>query len=257
MCDGAVVTTSTTARAGFPELAADAPLDLEGLMPDVRRQVRQRLLSPDFDEWSATAARVGYCAHPVRLLGSTIRVHAGTGEVLSSYSSAVEPTGLTYVRCGNRRASECPACPRIYAADTFHLIRSGVTGGKTVPHHVAANPMVFATLTAPSFGHVHGARSNGRRCRPRDKATRCEHGRSERCMQRHGENDLVVGQPICSDCYDYTRMWCGSGGRRNSGADSPSPCADCWPNGSVLPSPGCWISRLFNTRRLRSTSGAA
>ena len=127
---------------------------------------------------------------------------AATGEVVSSYSSADEPLGLTYVRCGNRRASECPACSRIYASDTFHLIRSGVTGGKTVPEHVSANPMVFATLTAPSFGHVHGVR-DGRRCRPRNKEIRCEHGRPAWCSWRHGEGDPLVGEPICVDCYDY------------------------------------------------------
>ena len=38
----------------------------------------------------------------------------------------------------------------------FHLIRAGVTGGKTVPESVAENPLVFATVTAPSFGIVHG-----------------------------------------------------------------------------------------------------
>ena len=203
MCDGAVVTLSTTARAGLVGLAAaDAPLNLEGAAPDVRRQVRQRLLSPDFDAWSATAARVGYCARPVRLQGSSTRVDAATGEVVSSYSSSDEPLGLTYVRCGNRRASECPSCSRIYAADTFHLIRAGVTGGKTVPPHVSANPLVFATLTAPSFGHVHGERG-GRRCRPRDKATRCEHGKPVGCMKRHCEGDRLVGEPLCADCYDY------------------------------------------------------
>ena len=172
-------------------------------MPGVHRQVRQRLLSPEFDAWSAAAARVGYCAHPVRLLGSSIRVDACTGEVVSSYSSSHEPLGLTYLRCGNRRASECPSCSRIYAADTFHLIRAGVTGGKTVPAHVSANPLVFATLTATSFGHVHGVR-NGRRCRPCTKASRCGHGRPVGCMKRHGEDDRLVGEPICSDCYDYT-----------------------------------------------------
>ena len=109
---------------------------------------------------------------------------------------------MTFVRCGNRRTSECPSCSRIYAADTFHLIRSGVVGGKTVPEHVAANPLVFATLTAPSFGHVHGTR-DGRRCRPRDKVARCEHGRPVGCMKRHGEDDRMVGEPICADCYDY------------------------------------------------------
>ena len=62
-----------------------------------------------------------------------MRVDPATGEVLSSYASCDEPLGVTYIRCGNRRASECPSCSRVYAADTFHLIRAGVTGGKTVP----------------------------------------------------------------------------------------------------------------------------
>jgi hypothetical protein len=48
----------------------------------------------------------------------------------------------------------------------FHLIRAGVAGGKTVPETVADNPLVFATVTAPSFGHVHGRRDNGRVCLP-------------------------------------------------------------------------------------------
>ena len=60
------------------------------------------------------------------------------------------------MRCGNRRADRCPSCSRLYAADTFHLIRAGVAGGKGVPEPVADNPLVFATLTAPSFGAVHG-----------------------------------------------------------------------------------------------------
>ena len=48
----------------------------------------------------------------------------------------------------------------------FQLIRAGVAGGKTVPASVAENPLVFATVTAPSFGPVHGHRDGGRRCRP-------------------------------------------------------------------------------------------
>ena len=66
---------------------------------------------------------------------------------------------MTHIRCGNRRASECPSCSRVYAADTFHLIRAGVAGGKGVPDTVGDNPLVFATVTAPSFGPVHGPRA--------------------------------------------------------------------------------------------------
>lgn len=89
-----------------------------------------------------------------------------TGEILSTYTSAADPLGVTYVRCGNRRASKCPACSRLYAGDTFQLIRAGVAGGKTVPVSVADNPLVFATFTAPSFGKVHGRRDQLGRCHP-------------------------------------------------------------------------------------------
>ena len=43
-------------------------------------------------------------------------------------------------------------------------------GGKGVPESVAERPLVFLTLTAPSFGPVHSRRvADGkvRRCRPR------------------------------------------------------------------------------------------
>jgi len=39
-------------------------------------------------------------------------------------------------------------------------------GGKTVPESVAENRLVFATLTAPSVGTVHGRRDLGRCCHP-------------------------------------------------------------------------------------------
>ena len=94
------------------------------------------------------------------------------------------------MRCGNRRAADCPSCSRIYAADTFHLIRAGVTGGKGVPEQVGENPLVFATLTAPSFGLVHGTRG-GRTCRPftaKGQDRTCEHGRPTVCHDRDGSN---------------------------------------------------------------------
>jgi hypothetical protein len=107
------------------------------------------------------------------------------------------------VRCGNRRADRCPSCSRLYAADTFHLIRAGVAGGKGVPAAVADNPLVFATLTAPSFGSVHGRRQN-RRCRPHaSSAAHCQHGQPTACFKVHHPDDAELGQPLCPDCYDY------------------------------------------------------
>ncbi len=86
----------------------------------------------------------------------------------------------------------------------FHLIRAGVTGGKTVPERVAENPLVFATVTAPSFGIVHGRRDGGRRCHPITRGpSMCAHGRSRTCHASHSDDDELLGQPLCRDCYDY------------------------------------------------------
>jgi hypothetical protein len=181
---------------------ADNELHLPGHDRHLTTQIVARLTAKDFDAWSTAASRVGFCSNPVHLVGSSTTVDKTTGEVLSTYSSADEPLGSTLVRCGNRRASACPSCSRLYAGDMFQLIRAGVAGGKTVPATVAENPLVFATLTAPSFGPVHGTR-NGRRCRPRTTSPRCEHGRATTCMTVHTDDDPALGQPLCRDCYDY------------------------------------------------------
>jgi hypothetical protein len=180
-------------------------LKLGELTPEVSRQVLARLLSKDFRAWTNALARVGNCVCPVRLRGTSERIDLATGEVLSSFSSADHPLGVVHVRCGNRRASECPSCSRLYAADMFHLIRAGVTGGKTVPESVADHPLLFATLTAPSFGRVH---TSGR-CHPGDPNRRCPHGRPLACGVVHAEGAEdrrsagLLGQPLCPDCYDY------------------------------------------------------
>ena len=117
---------------------------------------------------------------------------------------------MTYLRCGNRRRAVCPSCSHQYQGDVFHLIMAGAAGGmKDVPAEVVTHPLVFATVTAPSFGPVHAAkkpgRRGGRRCRPRSGDARqlCPHGRPSWCMAVHQHTDTVVGQPLCVDCYDY------------------------------------------------------
>jgi len=190
----------------FPDIfpGSTAASNLIPLTPEARDQVRDLLASPDFDAWSEALSRVGNCSHPVRLRGWSETVDTSTGEILSKYSSGTEPLGVTHIRCGNRRAQECPSCSRLYAADMFHLIRAGVAGGKTVPATVAENPLVFATFTAPSFGAVHGRRDNGRRCHPQARGSLlCEHGRPRTCPAAHAEDDLLLGLPLCGDCYDY------------------------------------------------------
>lgn len=181
----------------------DGGLDLDLSSPAVAAEVVARLLSDDFQDFSRQMARVGFCANPIHLTGSSTTVDAGTGVVLKSYGSDEEVRGKTLIRCGNRRESECPSCSRLYAADMFHLIRSGVSGGKGVPADVSDNPLAFITLTAPSFGHVHGARDGGRRCRPRATRDLCAHNRATSCMRVHDSSDKLLGQPLCWECYDY------------------------------------------------------
>jgi hypothetical protein len=198
--------------AAFPHTVPDLNRDPDpalGLDPDAltREQLVEWMGSGRFDPFADALDRVGNCAHPIRLRGSSIRADRATGEIVSTYASSQEPDGITYVRCGNRREAVCPACSRLYAGDTFHLIRAGVIGGKTVPEHVADNPLVFATLTAPSFGLVHERRDHTQLCHPpargrhRDEHV-CEHGRPRGCARRHDREDPLLGQPLCADCYD-------------------------------------------------------
>ena len=68
-------------------------------------QVAARLARSDLGRWLGQVQQVRHCAHPVRLVGSSYTIDPGTGEVLGTYASAAEPDGVTYLRCGNRRAS--------------------------------------------------------------------------------------------------------------------------------------------------------
>ncbi len=103
-----------------------------------------------------------------------------------------EPTDSLLTACGNRRASRCPACSRVYAADTFQLIRAGLTGGKSVPDTVRTHPRVFVTLTAPSFGPVHN--------RPTDAGGVL---RPCRCGKCHEPMNALLGTPLDPKSYDY------------------------------------------------------
>ncbi|UZJ30629.1 replication initiator [Streptomyces endophytica] len=143
----------------------------------------------DFDRVNEQVRQVAGCTRPVNLVGRTATLDAATRTVLRSYSTTDEPTGRLLTTCGNRRASRCPACSRVYAADTYHLIKAGLSGGKTVPETVRTHPRVFATLTAPSFGPVHNI--------PTDKP-RCA------CGVQHGETAPELGTPLRPSTYDYT-----------------------------------------------------
>lgn len=149
-----------------------------------------RAASPTFDDWWAKVADSGFCASPVRL------VARGNG------SRPVEVMG----RCKNRRASVCPSCSQLYAGDTWQLVHGGIRG--TEDQDLSLHPMVFATLTAPSFGAVHRAHRDLTtgipvRCHPGKSGPRCGHDRFPTCRLVHDRAEPIVGQPVCVDCYDY------------------------------------------------------
>lgn len=107
---------------------------------------------PCYWRWREMVRATGGCADPIHLVGESRLIDATTGEVVHTYSTAAEPNRRLLVACRNRRASRCPSCAETYRADTYHLIRAGLAGGKSVPESVAGHPRVFATFTAPSFG---------------------------------------------------------------------------------------------------------
>ena len=169
--------------------------------PVLVEQIVRRAGRPDFDRWAEQVERCGHCSRPVRLRGYIERADG------SSYSTDSEPDRVLLKRCGNRRASVCPSCSYEYAGDMWQLLYAGAAGGrKGVPESIRSHPLVFATLTAPGFGPVHGTRtgSGSARCRPpRGKPALCAHGRPTWCTRVHGEDDPRLGEPLCADCYDY------------------------------------------------------
>ncbi|GAA1506409.1 replication initiator protein RepSA [Sphaerisporangium rubeum] len=180
-------------------------------MPNPRAQhavtgIITRLHDPQYDRWAAQIRATGGCRQPIHLRGRVRHIDPATGNVLHTYSTNTEPGGVLRVPCKTRRASRCPACAETYRADTYHLIRAGLAGGKGVPDSVIAHPALFVTLTAPSFGPVHTRHEHNGKvqpCHPRRDATPCPHGRVISCTARHGDQETRLGEPLCSDCYDY------------------------------------------------------
>lgn len=179
---------SAVHKAGSPAIT------LPGLPADIDHhrvitQMVRRACSPGFDAWWRRAESVGFCVNPIQFIG--------TGDDGRER--------IVWVRCNNRRATVCPSCSDLYARDTWQLVAAGTTGGRhNISPAVADRPQVFATLTAPSFGRVHG--STGSVCR--DHRTmggykRCPHGKPQWCSSIHDRTDPTVGQPLCAECYDY------------------------------------------------------
>jgi len=156
---------------------------------------------------AGTTRYPGGCLQPVLLRGRADYIDGGTGELIHRYTTVHEPGGVLPIACKTRRASRCPPCAEVYRADTYQLIRAGLSGGKGIPATVADHPCAFLTLTAPSFGPVHARREkDGRllRCRPRRGGRTCPHGIPMSCTEKHAPDDDRLGEPLCPGCYDYT-----------------------------------------------------
>ncbi|ROT25617.1 replication initiator [Micromonospora sp. HM5-17] len=138
--------------------------------------------SPAYKAWRAGVESVKGCLRPVRLIGKWEVRHAATGALVASRR------GRVWAACGTRRAAVCPTCADRYAADAWHLIHAGLSGGKGVPDTVSRSPRLFVTLTAPSFGPVH-SRPGRRPCS---------------CGRWHPDGYPLLGSPVDPDSYDYT-----------------------------------------------------
>lgn len=140
---------------------------------------------------AASTATIGGCVNPIRLRGYYQRIDAATGELLTQLGSSESGGGALVVSCKDRRASCCPSCARLYERDAYHLLAAGLRGGKSIPASVGAHPAVLLTLTAPSFGSVHGNRDHDRPCR---------------CGRQHHPEDPLNGTATDAGSYRYAEQ---------------------------------------------------
>jgi hypothetical protein len=136
----------------------------------------------------------------VRLAGSVTAVDRNSGERRTLYTTAVEPDRVLIKACETRRATRCPTCAAMYQGDARALVLAGLTGGKGVAATVVDHPVVFVTLTAPSFGAVH---TPGPRICRAGPPNECAHGSPTAYPKTHGLDDQAVGTPLCMECYNY------------------------------------------------------
>lgn len=162
----------------------------------------ERLAGGELRGWYRRLEQLGGCMRPVYLVGHTIVKDRASGEVVHFFSSRSQPFGRLMVACRNRREALCPACALLHKGDTYQIVVTGLSGGKGIDAGVSEHPRVFATLTAPSFGLVHG---EGRRvCRARRGGPVCPHGRALYCGIEHRAGDRLIGTPRRPECYDYS-----------------------------------------------------
>lgn len=170
----------------------------------VLAQALRRASRADFERWIDLVHASGCCAQPVRLSGRVRRADPATGELTVVYSTASEPDRVLLKACGTRRATRCPACAATYRGDAKALLRAGLAIDTDVEDGTdGKQPLVFVTLTAPSFGAVH-RHNRGGACHPGPARRHCRHGQPVTCPVDHDVADPQVGQAVCGECYDYS-----------------------------------------------------
>ena len=173
------------------------------------RDVLERAADPEqWERFERQLRSTGYCRRPVRLRGQVDAIDLATGEVGTVYSTDAR---------ARRDAAEVLRQPPRGGLPVVraHLPRRrlparrapGCAAARASRRSVAEHPMVFLTLTAPSFGPVHSRRVDGavkaRRCRPRRSGETCPHGVALACGDVHDEDDPRLGEPLCAGCFDY------------------------------------------------------
>ncbi|MCS3790012.1 hypothetical protein HNP11_004211 [Tsukamurella ocularis] len=124
-------------RASALTAAATCPA---ALTEDVIGEMVLRASGADYRPWWRAVTGTGFCSNPIHLR----RRHGLIAD------------DRLMLRCGNRRASVCAPCSRLYGGDTWQLVHAGILGGHHgIPETVAEHPMAFVTLTAPSCGRVN------------------------------------------------------------------------------------------------------
>ena len=142
----------------------------------------------------AEVDQVALCSHPVRLRGVTLDRSPGSWPRARS-SSRARTAGPPSARRARVSTRPTPGS----------LVAAGIRGGKGVDASVVEHPQLFVTLTAPSFGAVHsGPSSTGiARSAGPGGVTPVPHGRALSCRVRHEAGAIVLGDPLCPECFDY------------------------------------------------------
>jgi hypothetical protein len=176
----------------------------------------RRVSRPDYPRWDAMIHAAGCCAQPVRLSGRVWTADPD-GDMTVVYTTAGEADRVLLKACGNRRATRCPACAATYRADAKALLRAGLAipdtdtettgddGLRDGESGEGESPVVFVTLTAPSFGPVHRAHHPPGPCHVGRSGHRvaCGHGEPLSCGSLHEPGVAPCGTALCAGCYDW------------------------------------------------------